>query len=461
MRAQNDQILIGGLFSAYNNKPAPNFARLNANGTLDESFNAGGSGPNGVVYGIALDSNDKILIVGDFSTYNGNARGGVARLNANGTLDTTFNPGNGANDVVECVAVQSDGAVIIGGRFGSVAGSSRPGIARLNANGALDAAFTPGTGANNTVRCLAIQPTDQKILIGGDFTSFNGTGRVRIARLNTNGTLDTTFNPSAGANASVLAMVVQSDNRILIGGAFTTYNSQSRNRVALLETGGPLSSTTLFNPGTAANGEVRTLAIRSDGKILIGGFFNRYNSTSDNTNGVALLSATGALETAFAPTVSADNRNNVRALLSLSSNQVVIGGWVWSRIRTDRILGLNDSQDKARVDFAEGKLDLFPVVNPDATFILSDKNRPTAFGSNPGGTTFSYNASTGIISGRTTVRSATTSRTVNYTSLLIPMSPSDYRALGGFDLAEPPDGLSITNANAPIHTGSVEISPAP
>ena len=461
LRAQGDKILMGGLFTSYNNKPAPRLARLNANGTLDESFNASGSGANGPVYGLALDANGKILIVGGFSSYNGVARAGVARLNADGTLDTAFNPGAGANDLVECVAVQNDGAILIGGSFSTVAGTSRPGIARLTSTGTLDTTFTPGTGANDSVRCLAIQPTDQKILIGGDFTSYNGTGRVRIARLNTTGSVDTSFNPSGGANASVLSIAVHSDDRILIGGAFTTYNGQSRNRVARLATGGGLVSTTDFNPGTGANGEVRSVVIRSDGRLLIGGFFNRYNSTSDNTNGVALLSATGSLETSFAPVVSSDNRNNVRALLSLSSDQVIMGGWVWSRIRSPRILGLTDSLNKAKVDFAEGKLNLFPLADPDATFILSDKNRPTPFGSNPGATTFSYNASTGLISGRTTVRSATASRTVNYTSLLIPLSPSDYRALGAFDLAEPPDGLSITNSNAPIHTGSVEIGPAP
>ena len=80
-------------------------------------------------------------------------------------------------------------------------------IAGLNTDGSLDTGFNLGTGANGNVRTTALQP-DGKILIGGDFTSYNGTARNYIARLNADGSLDTDFNPGTGANRWVNALTL-------------------------------------------------------------------------------------------------------------------------------------------------------------------------------------------------------------------------------------------------------------
>ena len=113
------------------------------------------------------------------------------------TLDLTFNPtdigiGNGANGIIRTTSIQSNGKIIIGGDFTSFIGTSRNYIARLNTDGTLDSTFNPGTGTNGIIYSSSIQ-SDGKIIIGGDFTSFNGTERYHIARLNTDGTLDTNF----------------------------------------------------------------------------------------------------------------------------------------------------------------------------------------------------------------------------------------------------------------------------
>jgi uncharacterized delta-60 repeat protein len=174
-------------------------------------------------------SNGKVLIGGDFESYNGTPRSGIARLNADGSLDTTFNPGTGPSDfpAVLSVTVQSDGKVLIGGFFTSYNGTPRNYVARLNADGTLDPTFNPGTGADEPVYSVAVQ-SDGKVLIGGDFTSYNGTSRSRIARLNGDGTLDTTFNPGTGATRAVYSVALQKDGKVLVGGDFSSFDGIPR-----------------------------------------------------------------------------------------------------------------------------------------------------------------------------------------------------------------------------------------
>ena len=117
------------------------------------------------------------------------------------------------------------------GVFNTYDGVARISVARANSDGSLDISFDPGTGANSAVRTSAIQ-SDGKILIGGEFTNYNTNAINRIARLNSDGSIDATFNTGTGANNTVWSTAIQSDGRIIIGGMFTTYNSMTRNRVA-------------------------------------------------------------------------------------------------------------------------------------------------------------------------------------------------------------------------------------
>src|SRR5204863_5922334 len=109
--------------------------------------------------------------------------------------------------------------------FANVNGTNRINLARLNANGTLDASFDPGTGPNNTVRAIAVQP-DGKILIGGDFSDINGQTRTFLARLAPSGTNDPTF--AAILSGSVYSIAVQGDGKIIVGGAFGTVAGANR-----------------------------------------------------------------------------------------------------------------------------------------------------------------------------------------------------------------------------------------
>ncbi len=306
--AQPDgKILIGGKFLNYNGTARTRIARLNADGTLDTSFNPG-AGANDIVYAIAIQPDGRILIGGAFTDYDGTARSRIARLNSDGTLDTTFNPGAGAAGTVpdvRTILLQPDGKAIIGGNFTMYDGTARGRIARLNSDASLDTSFATGAGATGGgVFALALY-SDGKVFIGGAFTMYDGTARGRVARINSDGTLDTSFAPSTGAEGSginVWAVAIQPDGGVLIGGNFTIYNGTARGRIVRANADGSLDAT--FNPGTGANSVVWTTTIQPDGKIIVCGAFSAFNGTTRNR--ILRLNSNGSLDTTFNPGTGAN-----------------------------------------------------------------------------------------------------------------------------------------------------------
>jgi uncharacterized delta-60 repeat protein len=335
----NGKIIIGGEFVNFNNTMQNHITRLNSEGIIDTSFNQG-TGANSSVHSISIQTDGKIIIGGLFTSFNGVVMNRIARLNTNGTIDNTFNIGNGfnaTNSGIYSTLIQSDGKIIIGGKFTNYNGNPINRIARLNADGTLDPSFNPGTGTSHPVRTITIQ-SDGKIIIGGDFTSYNGTGRNYIARLNSDGSLDGTFNPGMGANSSVFASSIQVDGKIIIGGDFTSYNVTSRNYIARLNSDGTLDLS--FNPGAGASNSVRTTSIQSDGKILIGGDFTSYNGSVRNN--IALLNIDGSLDSVFNQGIGASN--SVHSISIQSDGNIIIGGDFTSynttgRNRVARIIG--------------------------------------------------------------------------------------------------------------------------
>jgi uncharacterized delta-60 repeat protein len=331
----NGKIIIGGNFSSYNGTSRNRIAVLNADGTLDESFNPG-TGANSYVSTISIQTDGKIIIAGEFTFYNGTFRGNIARLNTNGTLDGTFSPGQGAplGTAVYTTAIQSDGKIIIGGDFYSFNGSNRNKIARLNANGTLDSTFNYGTGVYNTISTTSIYSTsiqsDGKIIIGGNLNSYNGTASNKVGRLNVNGTFDLFFNQGTGANYDVFATSIQSDGKIIIGGNFTFYNGTAINRIARVNTNGTLDNT--FNPGLGANGIIRTISLQGDGKIIIGGEFTSYNTTSRIR--IARLNVDGSLDSSFNPELGAND--HILTTSIQSDGKIIIGGQFTSYNGTSR-----------------------------------------------------------------------------------------------------------------------------
>lgn len=281
-----DKLMIGGAFTRINDTPMNYLARLNNAGQLDLLFNPG-SGADNWVYAVAetfsgtgADRVSKVVVGGDFITFNAAPRQRIAVLNADGSVDTTFNPGSGANGTVLAVAVQRDGKILIGGEFTSVAGQPRTRIARLNANGSLDLTFSADAAPDGAVRTIEVA-LDDKILIGGDFRSVTGLARGGIARLNVDGTLDGSFGTGlAGANGTVYDIEVQPDGNLVVGGEFTLFNANARNRIARLLPDGAVD--TSINFGAGANGYVAAIALQADRKIVLGGNFTTFDNQPRN-----------------------------------------------------------------------------------------------------------------------------------------------------------------------------------
>jgi uncharacterized delta-60 repeat protein len=210
------KILIGGIFDHMRGLPLNRIARLNADGQVDSSFQLG-TGASGAVISIAVQANGKILIGGYFSRYDGVLRNCIGRLNTNGTLDSSFDPGTGVSGAednggpfVSAIAIQSDGKILVGGLFNSVNGLSRINLARLNPDGSLDPSFRPALGPFS-VEQLVLQ-SDRKILAV--------TGNGQALRLNDDGSQDSTFNPSLNEFDWIAQIALQADGRILLGGSF-------------------------------------------------------------------------------------------------------------------------------------------------------------------------------------------------------------------------------------------------
>ncbi|MEP6901091.1 MAG: hypothetical protein ABJA66_05035, partial [Actinomycetota bacterium] len=406
------KIIIGGQFNSVNGFPQGNIAKLNSDGSLDINFNLNNTGANSLVNDILPAPDGKLIITGYFTTYNSVAHQKIARLNADGTLDTSFqnNPllvnlfakdaeyfadgkillgggiqigaapqlirlnTDGSPDAsidynvakggkVREILQQPDGKILIAGQFSAVNGVKRNSLARLNTDGSLDTSFVPYFNSSQPpqiLNALALQP-DGKIIVGGfsgvtltrlntdgsqDLTfnlqlstssgvidvALQSDGQIlaggdlflpnsqvkKIIRLNQNGTIDTSFAINQ-PNSTVFRVSLQPDGKIYIGGVFTQIGSSLRGRIARLNSDGSLD--TAFNPPGGANGDVYNLAVQSDGKVVLGGIFTGLNG-SLNQQRIGRLNSDGSLDTSFVQSANA----SVNTLKIQPDGKILMGG---------------------------------------------------------------------------------------------------------------------------------------
>ena len=291
----NGQILVAGEFTTFNGFPSDYVARLNADGSFDQTFYVG-TGPNTSVATVASEANGMVVIgggftmvngefqpngafyaVGSFSTVNGIAMHNIARFNADGSLDTSFSPAAvTGGSAIQSLAVQSNGFIVIGGNFTTVGAHSCEYLARLNSSGAVDTSFLgPGSIGGGSLTAVIIE-TNGQIVVGGDFASINGYSELGVARLNYDGSLDTTFRAPLVNATSVGTIALQSNGKII--------ELASPEGLVRLNMDGSLdTSFTAEVFGSSSRG----LAVQADGKILIGGGSMQVNGT--NINRIARL----------------------------------------------------------------------------------------------------------------------------------------------------------------------------
>ncbi len=386
------KIWVAGSFDQISGGVRTALARLNADGSLDTSTGLNFFNALSAVETLLIQADGKLLFGGGFTTSFGS---NLRRLNADGTPDLSFTPSASSTSTppINALAQQSDGKLLIGGSFTSLAGQTRNRIGRLNLDGTLDASFNPDS--NGTIEAIIVQ-ADGKIVLGGSFTTIGGIARNRAARLNSDGTLDTGYNPNASGTVNVMSL--RPDGSIIMAGGFGTISSTARGNMARVNSDGTLDS--VFNPGT--NGFVESMSFQTDGKILITGTFTTVGGSTRNR--VARLNADGTLDAGYDPNVNA----SVSAVHVLPDGRSLIGGsftkvgdvtrTLAARLNADGSLdssfnpNCNGAAIRAVVHQADGKTLIggwFSYVNDISSIYLArlnaDGSRDESFSSNANG----------------------------------------------------------------------------
>ena len=316
---ENKKTMVFGNFKKFNGVFVSRIIRLLEEGLIDPDFNAGQLGANNLIKTAVLQSDGKIICGGNFTKYNETLSNRIIRVLPDGVVDDTFSIGTGFNSQVYAIAIQSDQRIVVGGNFTRYNDTPVNRLIRLLPNGSRDTSFNVGLGADAIIEAILIQP-DKKILVGGHFSNFNGQSISRLVRLNADGSIDSGFNVGNGFDKYIYAMALQSDGRIIIGGNFLNYNGSSQKRIVRLNSNGSLDAS--FESGSGfSKGDVRSILVQPDDRILVGGTFS---GTYKNYTSMRLLRLlkSGDFDASF------DVRlNNKLYTMSFTANQrLMIGG---------------------------------------------------------------------------------------------------------------------------------------
>jgi len=426
----DDKILVFGYFTTYQGTSAMRIVKLNADGTRDNTFTVG-TGFDNLVYDAVLQPDGKIVAAGRFYLVQGAAHSKIVRFNADGTIDPTFvSPGYiDGEEGITSIALQSDGKILLRGDFSSIGSSSKGGIARLNTDGSIDNSFETGIGMFNNATNpsaeygkIAIAP-DGKIVtstmryqglpfngyvrlepngaidatfnvgqgtdraVKGDLLdgwinegsiSFDANGKILIGyfaetfddyfspgyvRLNNDGSVDHSFNVGKAFKGKVLTLAKQPDGKILAGGVFSSYNATLSKRLARINTNGSIDPT--FNIGAGFDYEVKAVVPQPDGKILVGGKFSNFNGY--NCLGIVRLNADGSRDTSFnlaVPLTPADSNVGAKVYISTivlqADGKITLAGdfkYNFQQVLRRNMVRLN----------ANGTIDASFLVAPDFT----------------------------------------------------------------------------------------------
>jgi uncharacterized delta-60 repeat protein len=408
---KDGKVLVGGLFSSVNGVSRQSLVRLNADGSVDGTF----LDPqlNGRAYALGIKPDDKVLLGGTFFFVGGAGRNNFAQLSSNGLVDLTFpaatNSTLGADAGVYVITFQpSDGRSLIAGQFTAINETNRTGLARINADGNADLGFS-NLLADADVRVLAVQPSDGKLLVGGNFRTLNSSPRTNLARLNLDGTVDTTFTARTGPGPDgfsiITALAVQQDGKILVGGVFGSINGIARTNIARLNSDGSLDGTFQNGMGGATTpsdigpAQVNSIVQPDPNLILIGGTFTAVNGVA-RTN-LARLNLDGTLDIGFdggpriRPVNSMVMQTNGFVLLgcddtgSLDGTNAVLRLYAgFSSFSLCDVIPLPPGRDKSDLDPLNPPI----VVPPNRTFW--DAASSTLYPTNSGAITVGWNFKT-------------------------------------------------------------------
>ena len=338
-----DQLILGRLLPDGLQLPS-DLATNPGNADLEAPANFGDG--SRLIYTIAPDTaNPGFFFVGGlFGKFNGQPfpKRNILRISPGFVIDPDFDPGQGADDYVTAILPTSDGRVVVGGLFQNFNQATHNHIACLTnngvADGAFDLTFNQTLNIDNNVLALAeardpvTGSLNTKILVGGLFNQINGRPATKLARLNQDGTLDTTFVPVIDERVNTIA--VQPDGKVLIGGDFTLVNGVAVKHIARLNYDGSLDPTfaALVTDVTSDNVNVvavNTIVLLPDGRMYVGGNFIKVNGITRNY--LALLLPNGSVDLGFDPGENIINSVQV-VLPDPSSSRVYVGETVSRKV---------------------------------------------------------------------------------------------------------------------------------
>jgi|GEM_PF-6989022 uncharacterized delta-60 repeat protein len=317
---QDGKILIGGSFSSYNGADRRRIARLNADGSLDETFNPG-SGADFGMFGhgvdqIAIQNDEKILICGDFYSYNGNSTPNhLARLNSDGSYDFSFSTPYLGLNMVNRIAIQDDQKILVSGTGTNYSYGEK--FIRLNTDGSIDSSFNVLPGWSLGVSSIFVQDNG-KILVSGQFSDTLNPNTIFLLRLNNDGSKDNGFN---GDNSGFADYAIQlSSGKILKCG----YHESTSKKIQLLEEYGAVDNSfysAIFS-GDFSYSYIMSFSEMQNGKIVVVGGFTSYDSIP--ANGVIVLNANGTRDLNFNTGTGCDLYGYISAVQN--ENKILIGG---------------------------------------------------------------------------------------------------------------------------------------
>jgi uncharacterized delta-60 repeat protein len=351
----NNKVYVGGTFTSYRGTTANRIIRLNPDGSKDTGFD-NSTGFNNGVYALQLTGDGKLYVGGQFTDYKGTTANRIIRLNPDGSKDTDFDNSTGFNNLVYALQLTGDGKLYVGGQFTDYKGTTANRIIRLTPDGSKDTDFDNSTGFNNLVYALQLTG-DGKLYAGGNFTSYKGTTANYIIRLNANGSKDTDFDNSTGFDDGVSALAIDSNDKLYAVGYFTSYKGTTANYIIRLNANG--SKDTDFDNSTGFGSEVYSVIVDTNNKVYVGGAYNTYKGTTANF--IIRLNSDGTKDTDFDNSTGFDD--SVYALALDNGNKLYVGGRFteYKGIPTNHIIRLTSTGAKD-VEFVVGPSEIVDIT---------------------------------------------------------------------------------------------------
>ncbi len=338
-----------------------------------ETFNIG-LGFNSTINALAVDSSNHIYAGGGFTTYKGLAQNRLIRLNSDGSKDITFDVSNGFNSTINVLSIDSSNHLYVGGGFTTYKGLAQNRLIRLNSDGSKDITFDVSNGFNNGVYSLKIDSSNL-LYVGGAYTTYQGLTQNRLIRLNSDGSKDSTFDISAGfsgaTSTAVWTIAIDPSNYLYVGGNFTVFPGMTAKHIVRLYSDGTIDPSLVLGSGATGgpNDIVYAIAIDSSNSLnaYIGGAFTSYKGES--TGALIRINFDGSRDTSFniGTGIAANNgTKRIQSLIIDSSNHLYAGGtfYAYKGISQNKLIRINpDGSKDTAFDISSGfNSDVYSVI---------------------------------------------------------------------------------------------------